>query len=902
MVAASRPFEPGVPPSLATQGLSMYPSHSFLPRSITPHGRTAKRRSKPQRKVLAAEPLESRQLLATYTANFGDLALDPESHWDGPDPVGTGSPVAVGSFRSGGVVFRNKYNIVDNYWVSNFAYSNETDTATPGFANPYSSFAGGGNGDANFGLSYGYFTGGAFNPANLSHLDALPSFSLPIGADIQSAFITNTTWTALSMRDGDAVGKKFGGVSGDDPDWCKITAYGVDENGTILAAAPEFYLADFRNPDNTQDYILNTWQQFDLSSLAGARKLFFYFTSSDVHPVNGLNTPAYFAIDDIVYTGPANTAPTLNTTPNPQLGDIHEDEPNAMGVLVSDLFGGAVSDPDVGAVEGMAIVGTSTAGGIWQYSLDGGTTWLDLGTPSEDEARLLPSDSLTRIRFVPDNNFSGELTISYRAWDQTEGTPGGVLSTAGRTGGSGTFSAQIETAIQTIDSVNDAPVLDNTPTPVFPTILEDTTKPSGMFVADLVTGAISDDDPGAEDGIGVISAPSNNGTWQYTLDGTTFNPIWKSIGPLISPEGDNLARLLLADAKTKIRFVPKKDFNGEVSIRFQAWDHSEGEPGQTLPTATRIGGDKCFSLNYDDAAITVTPVNDAPVLDNTLTPSLGSILEDAKNPSGTLIKYLARNAITDVDENADQGLAIVSAYGGNGDWQFSLDSITWQSMTGASESAARLLPVDETTRVRFVPKADYFGDAWISYRAWDQTEGNAGETLSTQGRQGLTKTFSTAKEAVKITITAINDAPVVSLSGTVGYVRNDPAIVLAPFARVTDVDNANFAGGRLKVRIDSGKSNFNLLAIGAGFTVDETLKVRQGTTHIGNLNPGGGDGTTDLIVTFNSSATKAIVQDLVRAITFRTLGGSAGTRSIKFSVSDGKGGVSAEATKTVNVT
>jgi hypothetical protein len=142
----------------------------------------------------------------------------------------------------------------------------------------------------------------------------------------------------------------------------------------------------------------------------------------------------------------------------------------------------------------------------------------------------------------------------------------------------------------------------------------------------------------------------------------------------------------------------------------------------------------------------------------------------------------------------------------------------------------------------------------------------------------------------------------VSLSGTVGYERNQPAIVLAAFARVSDVDSPNFDGGRLKVRIASGKSNFNLLAIGAGFTVDETLKVRQGTTVIGTLNPGGGDGTTDLVVTFNANATKAVAQQLVRAITFRTLGGSAGPRVIRFSISDGDGATSAEATKTVNVT
>jgi trimeric autotransporter adhesin len=322
-----------------------------------------------------------------------------------------------------------------------------------------------------------------------------------------------------------------------------------------------------------------------------------------------------------------------------------------------------------------------------------------------------------------------------------------------------------------------------------------------------------------------------------------------------------------------------------------------------LPPSYAVAIGSAGSESLPQVHVGVIPVNDAPVLDNTLNPSLGSILEDAKNPAGTLIKYLANPAISDVDEGAVKGLAVVSAYGANGDWQFSLDGVVWQSMSGASESAARLLPVDATTRVRFVPKPDYNGPAWLGYRAWDQTEGSAGETLSTAGRLGVTETFSVLTEAAKVTVTAVNDAPVVSLSGTIGYLRNQAAVVLAPYARMTDVDSQNFEGGRLKVRIASGKSNYNLLAIGAGFTVDEeTFEVRQGTTIIGTLNPGGGKGATELVVTFNASATKAIVQQLVRSITFRTLGGSAGTRVLKFSVSDGDGGLSSEATKTVNVT
>lgn len=153
----------------------------------------------------------------------------------------------------------------------------------------------------------------------------------------------------------------------------------------------------------------------------------------------------------------------------------------------------------------------------------------------------------------------------------------------------------------------------------------------------------------------------------------------------------------------------------------------------------------------------------------------------------------------------------------------------------------------------------------------------------------------------KISVTAVNDKPVLSFSGTVGYVHDKPAITLAPFASVDDVDSPNFSGGRLRVRITDGTSNSNRLAIGAGFTVDANDNVLLGTTIIGKR-VSNGFGTNELIITFNTNATPARVQELVRAITFKTVGGAAGQRKVIFTVSDGDGGLSEEAVKRVDVT
>src|SRR5204863_7039327 len=116
-----------------------------------------------------------------------------------------------------------------------------------------------------------------------------------------------------------------------------------------------------------------------------------------------------------------------------------------------------------------------------------------------------------------------------------------------------------------------------------------------------------------------------------------------------------------------------------------------------------------------------------------------------------------------------------------------------------------------------------------------------------------------------------------------------------------DVDSEDFGGGRLTVRFSNGASDTNRLAIGAGFVIDGN-NVLQDSKIIGTLNVGGGIGNTNLVVKFEPAATRAVVQLLVRSITFQTVGGAAGTRVVKFSVSDGDGGLSAEATKTITVT
>ncbi len=113
----------------------------------------------------------------------------------------------------------------------------------------------------------------------------------------QSILVTNTVYPYFSMLNGDQFARKFGGDSGDDPDYFLLTITGLDGNNQPVGAL-EFYLADYRFENNSLDYLVDTWTEVDLSPLNGAAALSFGLTSSDVGEF-GMNTPAYFAIDNL---------------------------------------------------------------------------------------------------------------------------------------------------------------------------------------------------------------------------------------------------------------------------------------------------------------------------------------------------------------------------------------------------------------------------------------------------------------------------------------------------------------------------------------------------------------------------------------------------------------------------
>ncbi|MBX7071867.1 MAG: DUF4465 domain-containing protein [Pirellulales bacterium] len=239
--------------------------------------------------LLAALGLWAAPAAAT-TVTFEDLGFV------GALPYESGEHLPQDKFTSAGVDFNNDYSETFASWRG-FAYAKDTNLVDPSYLNQYSAYhlpgGGGAGGSTNFAVGFFYD-------------DNFARITLPPGATPVSAALTNITYGALAMRDGNAFSRQFGAPppgeeqvpAGEWPDWFKLTITGLDSAEQEIGSV-DFYLADYRG-DSASDYIIDQWTTVDLSSLSGARYLTLKGASSDVGEW-GSNTPMYMALDNLEF-------------------------------------------------------------------------------------------------------------------------------------------------------------------------------------------------------------------------------------------------------------------------------------------------------------------------------------------------------------------------------------------------------------------------------------------------------------------------------------------------------------------------------------------------------------------------------------------------------------------------
>ncbi|MBI9091737.1 MAG: hypothetical protein JEZ12_21210 [Desulfobacterium sp.] len=157
-----------------------------------------------------------------------------------------------------------------------------------------------------------------------------------------------------------------------------------------------------------------------------------------------------------------------------------------------------------------------------------------------------------------------------------------------------------------------------------------------------------------------------------------------------------------------------------------------------------------------------------------------------------------------------------------------------------------------------------------------------------------------------------NSSPAISIANTtISFTEGGAAIQIDNAATLSDADgDADWNGGTLKVQITGNAEAGDEISIsdtdgdGTVITISGT-NILAGGTDVGDLSASGGvvAGGTALIITFDSDATNAIVQEVLQAVHYKNTSDSPGTsnRTITVIATDKNNG-SANDTRTITVT
>ena len=463
----------------------------------------------------------------------------------------------------------------------------------------------------------------------------------------------------------------------------------------------------------------------------------------------------------------ANTAPTLDATKSPSLGAVNEDAgvpTGAVGSLVSSLVDFAVpsgqvdnvADPDTGALLGIAVTAADTANGSWWYSTNGGANWNPLGVVSNTSARLLAADANTRLAFQPNANYNGTLpgAITFHAWDQTSGTAGafgdititnnlrdnfGAVAYNNNDGTQNWSADWVEN-----DSVGNSPAggkirVTGGALQITPNNVQDISRTANLSGVTSATLSFSYNNTLGAGDVVQVQASSNGGVSWTTLAGATFD---SSTNTGIGTKSIDISGYIAAN--TAIR-IYQSAAGASSPISFDNIDITYASAG---------GGSTAFSTAVDTASLVVNAVNDAPV-----------------RSAGTVAN------LTVAEDAAATSLGLTGlAYGPGGGSDEAAQTLTYTVTAVPSAALGTITLVDGTTTViantsytlaqlqgmQFKPTANASGGpATFSWKVVDSggTANGGVDTLT---------------ESLSVSVTPVNDAPVITSNGAAGATLEQP--------------------------------------------------------------------------------------------------------------------------------
>lgn len=280
-------------------------------------------------KILALIILSFKLTAQSTFADMENYVLSPNSIENGGTDPNDGH-IDTG-WVSGNCYFNCRVHF--NVWDRGFAISNHTDSVI---------FTGG-----PYSLGTSKPLAGDFMPnggttSSLNYLLGKGDLIYSQGAIVrflspcipQGISVSNTCFGFDAMKNGNSMNKipKFGGSTGNDPDWFKIV-FKKYLGGVLSNDSIEYFLADYRFSQNNFDYIVNTWNWVDLTSLGQSDSLYIYTRTSketEIMTVSGdIVGATMFCVDNLKTNNGTVTVKevdfnkTIQIFPNPAVDELN---------------------------------------------------------------------------------------------------------------------------------------------------------------------------------------------------------------------------------------------------------------------------------------------------------------------------------------------------------------------------------------------------------------------------------------------------------------------------------------------------------------------------------------------------------------------------------------------------
>lgn len=519
------------------------------------------------------------------------------------------------------------------------------------------------------------------------------------------------------------------------------------------------------------------------------------FNAPGSNPTDALSGSRALSIDV------SNTVPTLSDWTASSI-----DEDNTLTFAASD-FTSQYSDLDNDSIMGIKI-GSISSNGI-----------LKLGNSTLSVNDVVSVTALASLKYVPNTDYNSSDSFTYYVSDGSS------------------WSSSTSTVNIIINPLNDAPTLATTSS-TLTDIAEDTSVNNGETINSFILDAhLNDVDGAITSAIAISKVDNTNGSWQYSLDGTTWSDF-----SITQNKPVTLGTPILLDGTEFVRFVANTNFAGTTTFNYRPWDKTTGTSGTQDSTIFDSGSTHVGTRDSDigTAILTVTNANDAPVVELNATNTLAPITEDELTYNTFTVASFTSDKIIDLDPNASTGIAITSLISsGNGTWQYTIDNgSTWADITAVSTSNALLLSSND--KIRFVPNEIIETTASFEWQAWDQSSGVKGTNVDVT-TNGTTTPYSINSVTTTLNVTNINDATTITASTTAITIAEDNEIIFgsteAQNISLSDVDTLSTLDYKLRLGAVHGKltlGSLNNVTITDGTNSSSNVQIQGKFTDIQN--------------------------------------------------------------------